>query len=102
MSHRTQPGICDGPWYRVRTEQFEAATIITLAQVELLMKRWAGIGEALGGRYFFTASKTDGPSGPRQPDSETISQTRPGHSHRAGRGEAPGTSPGLRHSPVGS
>ncbi|MGW0204837.1 hypothetical protein ACWDZ8_03130 [Streptomyces sp. NPDC003233] len=82
MSHSTTPGIWDGPWYRVHTEQFEAAflpsagedlesvdnvdvfvdlkdgsrwsaTIITLAQVEILMKRWAASGEALVGRYFW-------------------------------------------------
>ncbi|MEV5239579.1 hypothetical protein AB0K89_10770 [Streptomyces cinnamoneus] len=82
MSHSTSPGSWDGPWYRVHTEQFEAAflldagedpeaadnvdvfvdlkdgsrwsaTIITLAQVEILMKRWAASGEALGGRYFW-------------------------------------------------
>ncbi|MFJ8348466.1 hypothetical protein ACIQ9J_19235 [Streptomyces sp. NPDC094153] len=82
MSRSTSPGIWDGPWYRVRMEQFEAAflpnagedpeavdnvdvfvdlndgsrwsaTIITLAQVEILMKRWAASGEALGGRYFW-------------------------------------------------
>ncbi|MBZ2407336.1 hypothetical protein ACWHAO_11250 [Streptomyces albidoflavus] len=82
MSHRTTPGGWDGPWYRVRTEHFEAAflpdagedlesvddvdvlvnlkdgsrwsaTIITLAQVEAHMKRWATSGEALAGRYFW-------------------------------------------------
>ncbi|GAA2218823.1 hypothetical protein [Streptomyces nogalater] len=82
MSHSTTPGSWDGPWYRVRTEQFEAAflpnrdedlefvdnvdvfvdlkdgsrwsaTIITLAQVEILMKRWAASGEAFAGRYFW-------------------------------------------------
>lgn len=86
MSHRTAPGSWDGPWYRVRTEHFEAAflpsadedvelvdnvdvfvdlkdgsrwsaTIITLAQIELLMERWAASGEALAGRYFWV---TDG------------------------------------------
>ncbi|MFF9671480.1 MULTISPECIES: hypothetical protein [Streptomyces] len=30
-----------------------SATILTLAQVEILMKRWATSGEALGGRYFW-------------------------------------------------
>ncbi|MEU3983798.1 hypothetical protein AB0F77_27580 [Streptomyces sp. NPDC026672] len=82
MSDTTPLGNWDGPWYRVHTEQFEAAflpnagedlesvdnvdvfvdlkdgsrwstTIITLAQVEILMKRWAASGEALGGRYFW-------------------------------------------------
>ncbi|MEU3732599.1 hypothetical protein AB0E81_24790 [Streptomyces sp. NPDC033538] len=82
MSQSTPAGSWDGAWYRVRTEQFEAAflpnagedleavdnvdvfvdlkdgsrwraTIITLAQVETLMKRWATSGEALGGRYFW-------------------------------------------------
>ncbi|MEU0431892.1 hypothetical protein ABZ153_09635 [Streptomyces sp. NPDC006290] len=82
MSHSTQPGRWDGPWYRVRTEHFEAAylpnagedlesvdnvdvfvdlndgsrwsaTIITLGQVEVIMARWAESGEALGGRYFW-------------------------------------------------
>ncbi|MGW1735940.1 hypothetical protein [Streptomyces sp. NPDC001937] len=81
MSHSTMPGSWDGPWYRVHTEQFEAAflpdagedlesvdnvdvfvdlkdgsrrsaTIITLAQVEIPMKRWVASGEALAGRYF--------------------------------------------------
>ncbi|WP_131743376.1 hypothetical protein [Actinomadura roseirufa] len=82
MSHGTTAGAWDGPWYRVHTEQFEAAflpsagedpdavdnvdvlvelkdgsrwsaTIITLSQVEILMKRWAASGEALEGRYFW-------------------------------------------------
>lgn len=68
MSESAEPGSWDGPWYRVHTEQFEAAflpsagenleavdnvdvfvdlpdgsrwstTIFTLAQVEILMKR---------------------------------------------------------------
>ncbi|MBC2875446.1 MULTISPECIES: hypothetical protein [Streptomyces] len=73
----------DGPWYRVRTERFEAsflpdadedldavsnvdvevrltsdgsrwsATVFTLAEVERLMARWSRTGEALGGRYFW-------------------------------------------------
>lgn len=30
-----------------------SASIITLAQVEILMKRWAASGEALAGRYFW-------------------------------------------------
>ncbi|MGA5727367.1 hypothetical protein ACPCI1_01845 [Streptomyces seoulensis] len=30
-----------------------SATIITLAQVELVMERWAASEEALGGRYFW-------------------------------------------------
>ncbi|MER8068550.1 hypothetical protein ABTZ59_09670 [Streptomyces sp. NPDC094034] len=82
MSDSTQSGRWDGPWYRVRTDQFEAAflpnvgddleavnnvdvfvdlndgsrwsaTIITLDQIEILMTRWAASGEALGGRYFW-------------------------------------------------
>ncbi|MEU8687396.1 hypothetical protein [Streptomyces sp. NPDC048665] len=82
MSDSTTSGSWDGPWYRVHTEQFEAAflpnadedveavdnvdvfvdlkdgsrwsaTIITLAQVEILMSRWATSGEALAGRYFW-------------------------------------------------
>jgi hypothetical protein len=82
MNHSTQPGRWDGPWYRVRTEHFEAAylpnagedpesvdnvdvfvdlndgsrwsaTIITLGQVEVIMARWTESGEALGGRYFW-------------------------------------------------
>ncbi|WP_405411998.1 hypothetical protein [Streptomyces decoyicus] len=82
MSHSTPPGSWDGPWYRVPTEHFEAAflpnadedlesvanvdvfvdlkdgsrrraTMITLAQVEVTMARWAESGEALGGRYFW-------------------------------------------------
>lgn len=84
MSQSGQPGSWDGPFYRVHTEHFEAAfvpnagedleavdnvdvfvdlpdgsrwsaTIITLAQVELVMKRWATSGEALGGRYFWVS-----------------------------------------------
>jgi hypothetical protein len=84
MSQSRQPGAWDGPFYRVHTEHFEAAfvpnagedlesvdnvdvfvdlpdgsrwsaTIITLAQVELVMKRWAASGEALGGRYFWVS-----------------------------------------------
>ncbi|MGH4029323.1 hypothetical protein ACQB60_10355 [Actinomycetota bacterium Odt1-20B] len=82
MNHSTASGTWDGPWYRVHTENFQAAflpdadedlesvdnvdvfvdlkdgsrwsaTIITLAQVETLMKRWAASGEALSGRYFW-------------------------------------------------
>jgi hypothetical protein len=81
MSHDILTGHWDGPWYRIRTDRFEAAflpgagealhavdkvdvdvrltdgsrwsaTIITLTQVERLMERWATTGEALGGRYF--------------------------------------------------
>ncbi|MFI9387354.1 hypothetical protein [Kutzneria sp. NPDC052558] len=71
----------DGPWYRVRTGQFEAsflagdddldevcdvdaevrrpdgsrwsATIFTVAEVERLLAGWADSGECLGGRYFW-------------------------------------------------
>ncbi|MFJ6669186.1 hypothetical protein [Streptomyces sp. NPDC091383] len=82
MSHSTPSGSWDGPWYRVHTEQFEAAflpdagedlesvdsvdvfvdlndgsrwsaTIITVAQVEILMKRWTAGGEAYASRYFW-------------------------------------------------
>ncbi|WP_329011032.1 hypothetical protein [Streptomyces sp. NBC_01601] len=81
MSQGGEPGVWDGPFYRVHTEHFEAAfvpnagedlesvdnvdvfvdlpdgsrwsaTLITHVQVELAMKRWAATGEALGGRYF--------------------------------------------------
>ncbi|SCF88159.1 hypothetical protein [Streptomyces sp. Ncost-T10-10d] len=74
----------DEPWYRVRTEAFEAsflpspdedlgsicnvdvfvnlqdgsrwtATVFTLAEVERLMDVWAESGEALGGRYFWVS-----------------------------------------------
>lgn len=31
-----------------------SATLITLAQVEILMRRWAASGESLGGRYFWS------------------------------------------------
>jgi hypothetical protein len=82
VSHSTQPGIWDGPWYRVHAEHFEAAflpntdegleavdnvdvfvdlkdgsswsaTMITVAQVEVIMAGWVESGEALGGRYFW-------------------------------------------------
>ncbi|MFC8583669.1 hypothetical protein ACFUGD_03700 [Streptomyces sp. NPDC057217] len=72
----------DEPWYRVRMEDFQAsflpsdgedldevcnidvfvtlkdgsrwtATVFTVAEVERLMKLWAGTDEALGGRYFW-------------------------------------------------
>jgi hypothetical protein len=73
----------DGPWYRVRTERFEAsflpgqgedlaavcdvdvevrladdgsrwhATIFTHAEVGRLMDKWARTGEALAGRFFW-------------------------------------------------
>ncbi|MBY8889476.1 hypothetical protein K7472_32260, partial [Streptomyces sp. PTM05] len=73
----------DGPWYRVRTDRFEAsflpnagepldsvcnvdvevrltpdgsrwsATVFTLAEVERIMARRSRTGEALGGRYFW-------------------------------------------------
>ncbi|MFC8722601.1 hypothetical protein [Kitasatospora sp. NPDC057198] len=72
----------DGPFYRVRTDRFEAlfvpdpgeepdavcnvdvevrltadgsrwsATVFTLAEVGRIMDRWSRTGEALGGRYF--------------------------------------------------
>ncbi|WP_345984066.1 hypothetical protein [Streptomyces sp. DSS69] len=74
----------DEPWYRVRMEKFEAsflpsagedlaevcnvdvfvtledgsrwtATVFTAAEVERLMKLWAGTDEALGGRYFWVS-----------------------------------------------
>ncbi|MFF8574067.1 hypothetical protein ACF07F_15615 [Streptomyces sp. NPDC015237] len=74
----------DEPWYRVRTEDFQAsflpsdgedlddvcnvdvfvtlkdgsrwtATVFTVAEVERLMKLWAGTDEALGGRYFWVS-----------------------------------------------
>ncbi|MEY2227906.1 MULTISPECIES: hypothetical protein [Streptomyces] len=74
----------DEPWYRVRTDVFEAsflpsadeeldsvcnvdvfvdlkdgsrwsATVFTLAEVERLMESWAGSDEALGGRYFWVS-----------------------------------------------
>ncbi|WP_218009781.1 hypothetical protein [Actinomadura kijaniata] len=112
MSHSATPGTWDGPWYRVRTEQFEAAflpsagedpetvvdadvfvdledgsrwsaTIITLSQVETLMKRWAASGEALEGRYFRVSDglivRDAGVSSMTRPastlHSETISKT---------------------------
>ncbi|MGW7820925.1 hypothetical protein ACWGLF_22965 [Streptomyces puniciscabiei] len=82
MSESPDPGMWDGPWYRFHTEQFEAAflpnasedleavdnvdvfvdlpdgsrwsaTILTLAKVEVLMKRWATSGEAMGGGYLW-------------------------------------------------
>ncbi|MEV7217995.1 hypothetical protein AB0O31_33495 [Kitasatospora cineracea] len=73
----------DGPWYRVRTDHFEAsflpgagepldsvcnidvevrltadgsrwsATVFTVAEVERLMQRCSRTGEALAGRYFW-------------------------------------------------
>ncbi|MCX5077764.1 hypothetical protein OG321_35440 [Streptomyces sp. NBC_00424] len=74
----------DEPWYRVRTEAFEAsflpspdedlnsvcnvdvfvdlqdgsrwtATLFTVAEVERLMDVWAESGEALGGRFFWVS-----------------------------------------------
>jgi hypothetical protein len=82
MSHSRSAGGWDGPWYRVHTEHFEAAflpnaseapeavdnvdvfvdlkdgtrwsaTIITIAQVQTIMERWATTGEAQGGSYFW-------------------------------------------------
>ncbi|MFI8389098.1 hypothetical protein [Streptomyces sp. NPDC085540] len=73
----------DGPWYRVRTDRFQAsflpsvgedldavcnidvqvrltaddsrwsATVFTLAEVERLMERWSRTGEELGGSFFW-------------------------------------------------
>ncbi len=72
----------DGPYYRARAEEFEAlflpspdevldevcnvdvevhlpdgsrwsATILTLAEVDRLMRRWEGTGEAAAGRCFW-------------------------------------------------
>lgn len=74
----------DEPWYRVRVKGLEAsflpsdgedldevcnvdvfvtledgsrwtATVFTVAEVERLMKLWAGTDEALGGRYFWVS-----------------------------------------------
>ncbi|MFF2191209.1 hypothetical protein [Streptomyces sp. NPDC058155] len=74
----------DEPWYRVCMEDFEAsflpsdgedldevcnvdvlvtlkdgsrwtATVFAVAEVERLMKLWAGTDEALGGRYFWAS-----------------------------------------------
>ncbi|MGW7090406.1 hypothetical protein ACWGH2_43925 [Streptomyces sp. NPDC054871] len=74
----------DEPWYRIRMEGFEAsflprdgedldevcnvdvvvaledgsrwtATVFTVAEVERLMKLWAGTDEAFGGRYFWVS-----------------------------------------------
>jgi len=74
----------DGPGYRVRADTFEAsfllgpdeeldsvcnvdvfvdlkdgsrwsATVFTVAEVERLMEKWAGTGEALNGRYFWVS-----------------------------------------------
>ncbi|TXL83080.1 hypothetical protein [Streptomyces sp. IB2014 016-6] len=74
----------DGPWFRVRADAFEAsflpssgedldlvcnvdlfvdlkdgsrwsATVFTAAEVERLMRTWAGTDEALGGRYFWVS-----------------------------------------------
>lgn len=74
----------DEPWYRVRTEAFEAsflpgvdedldsvcnvdvsvdlqdgsrwtATVFTVAEVERLMEVWAESGAALGGRFFWVS-----------------------------------------------
>ncbi|MET9692609.1 hypothetical protein ABZY81_29810 [Streptomyces sp. NPDC006514] len=74
----------DEPWYRIRMEDFQAsflpsdgedlnevcnvdvfvtlkdrsrwtATVFTVAEVERLMKLWAGTDEALGGRYFWVS-----------------------------------------------
>ncbi|MEU2854563.1 hypothetical protein ABZ658_23045 [Streptomyces syringium] len=74
----------DAPWYRVRTEAFEAsflpspdedlnlvcnvdvfvdlqdgsrwtATLFTVGEVERLMDVWAESGEALGGRFFWVS-----------------------------------------------
>lgn len=88
MSRSASPGSVergwDGPWYRVRADDFEAsflpgpdeeleavcnvdvfvdlkdgsrwsATVFTVAEVERLMETWAGSGEALGGRYFWVS-----------------------------------------------
>jgi len=86
MSDNAPPGSVErgwvGPWYRVRTDAFEAsflpgpgedlssvcnvdavvrlvdgsrwsATVFTVAEVERLMDTWTRSGEALGGRYFW-------------------------------------------------
>ncbi|KUH35642.1 MULTISPECIES: hypothetical protein [Streptomyces] len=88
MSHSTSPEPIergwDAPWYRVRTESFQAsflpsdgedlaevchidvfvtltdgsrwtATVFTVAEVEHLMNLWAGTDEALEGRYFWVS-----------------------------------------------
>jgi len=84
MSDDQPPGTRDHPWYTVRTAHFEAsfllglgeepetvqdvdvevrladgsrwsASMVTVAQVQVLMDRWARSGEALGGSYFWCA-----------------------------------------------
>ncbi|MFK0011367.1 hypothetical protein [Streptomyces sp. NPDC091027] len=88
MTRDASPGTVerdwDEPWYRVRTDAFEAsflpgagedldalcnvdlfvtlndgsrwtATVFTVAEVERLMKVWAESGEALGGRFFWVS-----------------------------------------------
>ncbi|MEE1737025.1 hypothetical protein PUR49_11010 [Streptomyces sp. BE147] len=88
MSQKASPGSVergwDGPWYRVRSDSFEAsflpssgedldlvrnvdaevrltdgsrwsATVVTAAEVERLLESWRRSGEALGGRYFWVS-----------------------------------------------
>ncbi|WP_065489628.1 hypothetical protein [Streptomyces sp. PTY087I2] len=87
MTNALSPGVVervrDGPWYRVRTDRFEAsfvlgadevledvcnidvevrmsadgsrwtATVFTLDEVQRLMEKGSRTGEDLGGRYFW-------------------------------------------------
>ncbi|MEV7169764.1 hypothetical protein AB0O18_08715 [Streptomyces sp. NPDC093224] len=88
MTRDASPGTVergwDEPWYRVRTDAFEAsflpgagedldalcnvdlfvtlndgsrwtATVFTVAEVERLMKVWSESGEALGGRFYWVS-----------------------------------------------
>jgi hypothetical protein len=79
---KTNEGWWDRPWYRVRTDRFVAsflpnagedldavcnvdvevrltdgsrwsATVLTVAEVQRLMEKWAQTGEEAGGRYFW-------------------------------------------------
>ncbi|MFJ6617829.1 hypothetical protein ACIQOW_09700 [Kitasatospora sp. NPDC091335] len=52
MSHNEQAGRWDDVFVDLNDGTRWSATIITLAEVETIMERWAATGEALGGAYF--------------------------------------------------
>ncbi|MET9829382.1 hypothetical protein ABZ078_08730 [Streptomyces sp. NPDC006385] len=84
--HAVTGKVWDSPWYRVRTDRFEAsfligedeepdtvcdvdvfvrladgsrwcATVFTVAAVQRLMELWSHTGEAMGGRYFWCSDE---------------------------------------------
>ncbi|MFD7199078.1 hypothetical protein [Streptomyces sp. NPDC059893] len=123
MSQNGQSGTWDGSFYRVHTAHLEAAlvphagkdldavdnvdvfvdlpdrsrrtaTIITFAQVDLVMKRWAASGDAVGGRRFWLSD------GLIVRDAGSSNMTP--SAHRAGRKRRVHAGPSATRRPTGS